>query len=157
MHLSHISIYGAAVIILIKCTWKAIVPVLTQAATYNTSTLLCEGEQAAWRTWKLFSPMVLPFWFVLVFEGSFNSIKWMSSFRRELDWDCQYNDYLKSSSSLFLQIITGTCCGLRCDLSFGSGTFSGVAEVASDACSVTGMLSEMVRVWLWMIYGRMRL
>lgn len=60
MHLSHISICGAAVIILIKCAWKAIVPVLTRAAVHNASSLLRKGVQVPLRIcggWKPLSVM----------------------------------------------------------------------------------------------------
>lgn len=116
MHLSHISIYGTAVLILIKCAWKSIVPVLTQVAMYNTSALLCEGVQAAQRIWKLFSPMAFTLPVYVGFLGVYLTASnervniqegiWL---RLSIQWL-----YFKSSLCVFLQIITGTCCGLRC-------------------------------------------
>lgn len=117
MHLSHISIYGAAVLILIKCAWKAIVPVLTRAAMYNLSTLLCEAVQAARRIWKMFSLMAFSllvfvgFWGVyLIASNEWVNIQEGTWLKLSIQWW-----YFKSSLCLFLQIITGTCCGLRCD------------------------------------------
>lgn len=153
MHLSQISIYGAAVLILIKCAWKAIVPVLTQAAMYNTSTLLCEELQTAQRLWKLFSPMAFT---LLVFAGFWGvhltaSNEWVNiqegtRLRLSIQWF-----YFRSSLCLLLQVITGMCCGLGGGICLLEVAQSGVTEVASDVCS------EMVRTWIWIICGKVRL